>query len=216
MHRTAFLLLLPALLPAISDEVTGDYVEGRSNHVFGCYCEWSFESAVGGTEAILAWSFRSGSYGEMPVAGAAVIAVIVGDSTLSSGQPPRKTVLFIDPERAGEERALAAAGLIRTRFADLLGNVLAVRSAPVELTLESDAASVRAGDFVRVLLRKARLPQDAMQGARLWYDPFVPLEEATIAATLRMRYTGPEFRKRWELNDAGTTGYYGRFRWPAR
>ena len=173
----------------------------------------SFESAVGGTEAILAWSFRAGSYRYVPLAGGVAAAVIVGERTLSSGQPPRRTVLFVD-EGGGGQRSRTAADLLRARFAALLGDVLSVRSVPIELALQGEVASLRIGDLVRVLIRKARLPQDAMQGARLWYDPLVPLEEATVAATLRMRYTGPEFNKRWEMSDAGTTGYYGRFRWP--
>jgi len=56
--------------------IHGFYVEDRSNHVHGCYCEWSGESQTGGREAILAWHFLGGQYGGVELAGAKAAAVI--------------------------------------------------------------------------------------------------------------------------------------------
>lgn len=211
MQRLLLFLLSAAALGQQASEISGDYLEGRSNHVFGCYCEWSAEAAMGGTEAIVAWNFKEGGYHGVPLAGTAAAAVIVGESTLSMGSAPRRSLLFLD-SRASAPQQEAARAMILERYRQLLGEVLGVHSTPIQFTREGDRAALRIGEIARVLLRKAKLPQDALQGARLWYDPFIPLAEPTIAATLSMRYTGPEFDKRWEMSDAGTTGYYGRFR----
>jgi hypothetical protein len=48
--------LLPAEQPSV---IQGDYIEDRSNHVYGCYCEWSGESETNGKEATLAWNIKS-------------------------------------------------------------------------------------------------------------------------------------------------------------
>ena len=60
-------------------------------------------------------------------------------------------------------------------------------------------------------LRRANLPDDALQGARLWYDPFVPLKESTLAVAMDNRYGGREFGTTWSWSEPGVTGYYGRF-----
>jgi hypothetical protein len=65
-------------------------------------------------------------------------------------------------------------------------------------------------------MRKAVLPDDALQGATLWYDPFIPLTESTIATTLNNKYAGADFNNRWEDSEPGTNGYYGRFRLSVR
>jgi hypothetical protein len=203
-----------ALLPALGAQqvpITGEYLESRSNHVFGCYCEWSGEAALGGTEAILAWSIRGGRHQGVDLAGATVAAVLVGDRTLSQGLAPRRSTLFIDGA-GSEARRAAAEGFVRTQYRELLGDIAAVHSIPMRFERREGAVSLDIGELLSVSLRKARLPEDALQGAILWYDPFVPLDEAIIATTLNNKYKGAEFDQQWEHHDAGTTGYFGTFR----
>lgn len=205
------LLPLTALAAAAqAPAVSGDYLEARTNHVHGCYCEWSGESITGGKEAILAWSFRTGEYRGVPLSPAIAAAVIVGEKTLSIGDPPRKTVLVLDSQ-APEPSRRAAERFLRDRYERLLGKILRVQELPIQFEREAARARVQVGELVRVNMRKAVLPEDGLPGAILWFDPFIPLEESTIGTTLNERYWGKEFNYQWETNDAGTTGYFGRF-----
>jgi hypothetical protein len=65
-------------------------------------------------------------------------------------------------------------------------------------------------------MRKSRLPDDALPGARDWYDPFIPMTEMNLGTTLTDSYTGPGFNHRWTRYDQGVTGYYGTFTLQAR
>jgi hypothetical protein len=191
-------------------EIRGDYLETRSNQVYGCYCEWSGQAITAGREAILGWTFRTGEYHGVDLAGVKVAAVIVGQSSLSATTGPRGHVLFFDPSTSKDQQQAAQAFLTQ-EYGDLLGKVIAVRVMPVEIRENSDEVHLVAGDFVGVSMRKAKLPEDAMKGAQLWYDPFIKLTESTLATTLDSRYMGPEFDLTWDDTNPGVKGYYGRF-----
>ncbi|MBI4873908.1 MAG: DUF1326 domain-containing protein [Acidobacteria bacterium] len=209
--RLALALLAAAALAGQSPEtLSGEYLEGRSNHVYGCYCEWSGESQTGGQEAVLAWSIRSGAWGGVPLAGVRMAAVIVAETTLSQGSPPRKSILILD-SAALPARRKAAEALLRERFGALIGRVLEVRTLPVEIAVADDAATLKVGSLLHLALRRARLPEDALQGARLWYDPFVPLTESALAVTMENSYGGRGFDTTWTRSEPGVTGYFGRF-----
>jgi hypothetical protein len=191
-------------------EVRGDYLETRSNQVYGCYCEWSGQAITAGREAILGWAIGTGEYMGVDLTGVKVAAVIVGQSSLSATTGPRRNVLFFDPNSPkGQQQAAQA--LLAKEYGDLLGETIAVHVAPVELQGNSDEVHLIAGDFVSVFMRKARLPEDAMKGAKLWYDPFIELTESTLATTLDSRYAGPDFDLTWDDTNPGVKGYYGRF-----
>jgi hypothetical protein len=196
-------------------EVSGDYLEVRSNHVHGCYCEWSGEAVTGGREAILAWNITSGSYAGISLAGVKIVAVVVGQRTLSVGSTPRNSVVFFD-EAATKEQRRAAQDLIRQHYTQLLGELLKTYEVPIGFYQDADIADVSAGEILHVALRKARLPEDALPGAVHWYDPFVPLKTPTLGFALGNRYQGQDFNIRWDISDSGTSGYFGRFLLTAR
>lgn len=190
--------------------VAGDYIEGRSNHVYGCYCEWSGEGVTGGREAILAWSVREGRFEGVPLEGVRMAAVIVGEATLSMGAAPRTSILFLDSS-ASEAQRQAAERLLRRHFARLLGEVRNVHVAPIRFRREAERATLSVGEMLNLTMRRALLPDDVLQGATLWYDPFIPLVESTLGTTLNHRYWGEDFDQRWAHSEPTTSGYFGRF-----
>ncbi len=192
-------------------EVVGDYIEGRSNHVYGCYCEWSGEGQTGGREAILAWAVREGSFEGVSLDGVKMAAVIVGERTLSMGEAPRTSILFIDSAASATGRQ-AAERLLRRHYGRLLGQVRNVHSVPIQFQREADSATLSVGQMLNLTMRRAVLPDDVLQGATLWYDPFIPLVDATLGTTLNNKYWGGDFNERWAHSEPTTSGYYGRFR----
>lgn len=207
----AAMLLLAVALPAQQQSlISGDYIEDRSNRVYGCYCEWSGERITSGREAMVAWGFKSGEYQGVELAGLKVAAVILGEGPLSFGSAPRKSILFVD-QSASKPQQKAGESLIRDKYGALLGRVLGVHSMPVEFHREAGRATLRVADMVNLEMRKARPAEDAMQGAILWYDPFIPLTESTLATTLNTRYSGKDFDLKWDWSDPGINGYFGAF-----
>jgi hypothetical protein len=196
---------------APSPTLLADYVEDRSNRVFGCYCEWSSENVISGREAILVWHIRSGCYRGVNLTGVSLAAVIEGEDNLSRGHPPRKSVLILS-EAAGPEQRAAAEAWVRERYGALLGTVLQVYTLPLTFLRRGELVSLKVGDQLQLEMRRARPETDTMQGATHWYDPFIALEEPTLATSLRSKYSGGEFSRRWDWSDPGITGYFGTIR----
>jgi len=208
----AFAAALPG---AQTQTVEGDYIEDRSNHVHGCYCEWSGESVTTGNEATLAWRFRRGAYEGVDLAGVRIAAVIKGDATLSQGNAARKSVLMLD-KAATEAQRQASARLLAEHFGDLIGAVIGRLTLDIEFSREADRAALTVPGLLNVEMRKAQLPDDALPGAIRWYDPFIALEEYELGTTLNTAYKGTEFNYRWNISDPGTRGYFGTFRLDGR
>jgi hypothetical protein len=208
-------LLAGAFAAAQGPVITGEYIEDRANRVFGCYCEWSGERVTGGKEAILGWRIQAGEYAGASLSGVTAAAVVMGEASLSAGNAPRKSILFLDSHATAAQRQ-AVEQFLREKHDSLLGNVVSVNAMPIEFRRDVEHATLRIGDLVNVELRKAKPLQDALQGAVLWYDPFIPMKESTLGMTVNTRYQGHEFDKQWNMNEPGISGYFGTFAVEAR
>ncbi|GIU73635.1 MAG: hypothetical protein KatS3mg004_0722 [Bryobacteraceae bacterium] len=189
--------------------IHGLYLEDRSNHVHGCYCEWSGESQTGGREAVLAWHFLGGAYGGVDLAGARAAAVVRGEATLSMGQATRSSVLFIDASTPEQRRAVEA--MLRDKYGYFFGRLLRVAHTQIEMEVHGNGGRVRIPGALALEVRKAILPDDALPGATRWYDPFVPLQEAELGTRVLSRFTAPDFGYVWNDHEPATSGYFGRF-----
>ncbi|MFZ5927558.1 MAG: DUF1326 domain-containing protein [Acidobacteriota bacterium] len=204
MGATLFLALL--LQGGI---IQGLYVEDRSNHVHGCYCEWSGESQTSGREAVLAWQFLEGDYGGVSLAGAKAVAVLRGEASLSMGYSSRESVLLIDAEPADQRRAVES--LLRDKYGLFLGRVLRTSQVEIQMEVGPEGARVHVPGTLALEVRKAVLPEDALPGATKWYDPFVPLAEAQLGTRVLSRFSARDFNFVWNEREPATSGYYGRF-----
>jgi len=205
------LLSGPFLFAQQRKEVTGKYIEVRSNHVYGSYCEWSGEAVTGGREAVLAWDVEAGECDGVSLSGAKIVAVLVGQSNLSDESTPRRCVVLLDSAAPDSQRQ-AVQHLLQDHYGKLLGHLLKTYAVPIEYYWGNDQANVRIGELLTLSMRRARLPEDAMRGAQHWYDPFIPLTEFTLGTTLKNSVHCEDFGLHWDVSRAGTTGYYGRFR----
>ena len=191
--------------------VTGQYVEDRSARVYGCGCEFSYDSVNAGRQAVLAWNVQSGEFQGENLAGLRLVAVMVAaDAIVSDSQSARRTVLFVDV-RAGAAQRRAGAQWIRSRFGEVLGRVVSEHEMPVEFSLEADSISVRVGDILALSMHPARLAEDTVGWATLLYDPLIKLATANLGTTSRVQYSGPDLRLHWTRDESAITGYYGTF-----
>ena len=211
---SASFLLLAGLSAAAATPpvVTGDYIEVRSNHVYTCGCLYSGEQMTGGREAILAWSIREGQFRGEPLAGARAVAVLMGPENLSLQGAERKSVMFVDGVGPSAQTALVE--MLREFYGVVLGEVLSVQAVPISFERDGERVAVNVGSLSRLVVRPARLPDDAHLGSSLWYAPFIPTAQSTLGATEYSSFAGDHFRHRWWEYDAGITAYIATFQLP--
>lgn len=189
--------------------VSGDYLEVRSNQVYTCGCLYSGEQVTGGREAVLAWNFREGSLAGKPLHDVRVVAVLMGATSLSIGESPRVSVLYVDGLEA--DRQADFLRWMQARYGNLLGDVLAVHQAPIQFIKAADTWEVTAGDEVHVKVRRTILPEDAHLGALQWYDPFIPLAQSELVTIQLDQYAGTDLGMRWRRVYPEITGFRGEF-----
>ena len=204
------MLLAGVGLTGPDSPVTGQYLEDRSNRVYGCPCEWSSEYVSYGREAVLAWKIESGEFEGENLEGLRLAAVLAGDFTVSTSTSLRHSTVFVDAAASAAQRTAGVAWL-RSRYGDLLGHVLGVHVAPIEFKLDSESATLRVADVLEVQMRRANFLEDTLPWASLLYDPLTKLTSSTLGTTLNSQYTGPDLQIRWTRHDAAITGYYGAF-----
>src|SRR2546425_7757135 len=80
---------------AENTNIKGDYVEVRTASVFAGACHFNGEVGTAGREAIMAWSFSTGTWNETNLTGARALAAVSPDETLPNQAPaPRSEVIL--------------------------------------------------------------------------------------------------------------------------
>jgi hypothetical protein len=190
--------------------ITGDYVEARSGHVYTCGCLYSGEMVTGGKEAIIVWRVGSGDFKGISLAGVKVAAVVVGESNLGADDKPRQTAIYLDGVTSdGQKQAIL--DLWTREYSSALGEITSVRAVPISFERQGEILNVNIPDIAQLEVRKALLPQDAHLGSTLWYGPFAPLRDSTLATALHYEYWGNEFQRQWRELLPSISGYFGRF-----
>ncbi len=136
MNRTlalATLALLGACAPLSAAGLTGQYIEARTCDVWTGPCFANAEMNLGGKHAILGWKVEKGSLDDVRLDGLGVVAVVAASDTLGLTQTgPARAVLIVD-QKANAAQREALVRLARREGGDLVKNVVAVRSAAIEL-----------------------------------------------------------------------------------
>src|SRR4051812_8073770 len=136
----ALLVTAPACLAApVAPGISGDYLEARTSDVYTGPCFANSEVNLAGREAVFAWRVKQGAWKGVAIDGLSVVAVVRAAATL--GDPtrsplPAHSVVLVD-ERADAAQKQALVGLAHEMGGDLLSDVVAVESAPIELTVEA-------------------------------------------------------------------------------
>src|SRR4051812_24031036 len=144
------LLLLPVVMfPGSPAAVRGQYVEARTCDVFTGACFANADTGLTGKNAVLAWKIEAGAVGSTRLDGLSVVAVVAARETLGLPQTaPGKAIVIVDESATPEQRA-ALVKFVKAQAGDLAADVVAVRTAKVELTVCNCAgegcATLRAG-----------------------------------------------------------------------
>jgi hypothetical protein len=209
------LLLLPALVlfaaaPAGAAEIRGQYVEARTCDVFTGACFANADTGLTGRNAVLAWKVESGTVGSTRLDGLGVVAVLAARDTLGLKQSaPGKAVLIVD-EKATPAQRQALVAFVKAQAGDLVKDVVAVRTAAVDLTIcpceGNGCATLQAGS-ARVTTRCLDADHDKACGNETdFYPPLAKGVHAKAAMAVEHRFTGPGLNETW--SDAGRRGAY--------
>jgi Protein of unknown function (DUF1326) len=212
------LLLLPALLVcfaapttgAPSVDIRGQYVEARTCDVFTGACFANADTGLTGKNAVLAWKVQSGAIGGTRLDGLGVVAVVAARETLGLRQTaPGKAILIVDKNATETQRA-ALVDFVKAQVGDLAKDVVAVRTAVVDLNLcdcpGNSCATLTAGD-ARISTRCLDRDHDKACGSETdYYPPLAKGVAAKAAMAVEHSFTGKGLNQTW--SDAERRGAY--------
>ena len=189
--------------------LTGDYVEARTASVFAGACHSNGERQTTGRDAVLAWSFASGTLRGVDVSGGRVLAIVNADANLADADATRRSEIVVDA--ANDAQADALIDALKENYAGVLGRVAQVRRAAVAFAhTEEGAYRVEtagvAGLTVAALPDKGccRMPH------LVWYQPLARIEERRVGFVAKSFYEGGAAGEAWQ-RQSENSAFYGTF-----
>jgi hypothetical protein len=193
---------------AENTSVKGDYVEVRTASVFAGACHFNGEVTTTGRDALMAWNVKSGKWNGVDLTGVRAIASISADDNLSNTAAQRRAEVIVD-QSASHAQAVAMLEAIKSRYADALGEIVSVRSAPINFKHEGQTYEVSSA---QASIDVESMPNDlcCRMPNLVWYSPLVPLAQRKVGYTVKALYTGHAVADNWER--AGeNSAFYGSF-----
>src|SRR6185503_17805400 len=180
---------------AESISLRGDYVEVRTASVFAGACHYNGEVVTTGRDALMAWKVTSGQWQGVDLSGVRVMAIVSADANLGESNAARQSEIIIDSS-ASRTQALAVTNALKQKYAESLGKIVEVRTAPI--TFE------RTGRTYAVVSNEATINVEAMPNDLcckmpnlVWYAPLVGLENRKVGYTSKALYSGKVVGEPW-------------------
>lgn len=195
------LVLLVAAPVSAADSITGQYVEARTTDVWTGPCFANAETNLGGKQAVLAWKVDKGSLDQVKLDGLSVVAVLIASDTLGMEQTgPARAILIVD-EKADAAQKQALVRLVKEQAGKLVSNVVAVRSANVDMKLlqckDGVCARVNAGD-ASVTTRCLDHHDKVCGNESAFYPPLTKGVKANAALAVEFGFTGKGLNETWK------------------
>jgi len=104
---------------------------------------------------------------------------------------------------------VAMMAALKSKYAAALGEVVLVRSAPVDFRREEKTSLVRSSG---IAISMEAMPDDlcCRMPQLVWYQPLVPLTARKVGHTRKASYAGGPVGEAWE-RDGENSAFYGRF-----
>jgi hypothetical protein len=193
---------------AENTSIKGDYVEVRTASVFTGACHFNGEVVTAGREAIMAWNFASGQSNGANLAGLKALAVVSSDENLENTRAARRSEIILD-NAASHDQKVAILETLKSRYAATLGEIVSVRSAPIDFKHEGKSYEVSSPEAA---INVEAMPNDlcCRQPNLVWYSPLVQLSGRKVGYTLKAAYLGHEVGDNWERSGENSA-FYGSF-----
>lgn len=189
---------------ADSTPVTGSYLEVRSCDVYTGPCFANAEVGLTGKEGILVWSIQQGTYQGADLGGLKVIAVLRTDDTLGDMkyQPRTGRAVVIVDSAANPEQQRALVNFARSKAGGLIGEVVSVKSLPIEAEMgtcsKAGCARVKVGELVEVATRCLGGKDHVCGNEQMFYPPLTRVHDAVAAYTEIAAFRGKGLGLTWE------------------
>lgn len=206
-------LLVSVASLARATEIEGEYVEARTADVFTGPCVSNSEVFTTGDEAVMAWRVSRGAWNGVDLKGLCVAAAVRGSTTFSLDQPEKARAVVIVDEKANPEQRDALIALARKLADGRLDQIEAVKTARMNLKLESKTteagrgswlasqtprATFWAGDLARIATRPLDRDDHFCGNEVVAYSPLSKAVEVQPAYTLGHEFKGGELDSRWD------------------
>ncbi len=225
---TGVLALGILAVSADAGQIEGEYVEARTADVFTGPCFSNAEVFIYGKQAVAAWKVSRGSYRGVDLSGLSVAAAIRSEATFSEDRPGDARGVIIVDETADSRQREALIAFAREMTSGRLDHVVAVRTAPIGLTVESPSMTVnmtehkhhgmphapRASFWAPGLAQIVTRPLDDTDhlcgNEVVAYAPLSKGVDVLPAYTLGHKYTGSELGGTWNDRNA-RSAFVGHF-----
>ncbi|HJU92309.1 MAG TPA: DUF1326 domain-containing protein [Pyrinomonadaceae bacterium] len=186
----------------------GDYVEVRTASVFAGACHYNGEVVTTGRDALMAWSVTSGKWQGVDLTGVRVMAIVNADANLDESNAARRSEIVID-SKASRTQALAMVNALKEKYAASLGQVVAVRSAPISFQRNGRSYAVLTNDAA---INVEGMPNDlcCKMPNLVWYTPLIGLENRKVGYTSKALYSGQTVGEPWSRSGENSA-FYGSF-----
>src|SRR5438128_9137120 len=207
----AMIAMIVIAAPVSAAGITGQYVEARTCDVWTGPCFANAEMNLTGKHAVMAWKVDKGQLDNVSLDGLSVVAIVSASDTLGLQQTgPAKAVLIVDNKATTAQRE-ALLQLAHNQGGELVKNVIAVKSAPISLSLcdceNGGCAKVDAGQVAKIETRCVKGDHDKVCGNEsAFYPPLAKGVKANAAVAVEHRFSGKEFNETW--SDFGRRGAY--------
>lgn len=190
--------------------VTGDYVESRSANVYVGACHHEGEITTAGRNAVMAWRVDSGEFRGVSLKGIQAVAVVAADRNLSLEGARRRSVLYVS-ETASPEQRDAFVALLKERAGPALGEMVAVKTAPVSFRGDSKAYAVEVKGVASMQAAKTPGQLCCKQPYEVWGKPLVPLAKTSVGYCVQTQYDDRGLLQAWKATDQNNV-FWGEFR----
>jgi hypothetical protein len=189
--------------------VTGDYVESRSANVYIGACHHEGEVQTAGRNALLAWNIKEGSMNGVDLKGVNAVAVVAGDKYLALDEAKRRSVLYISDQATPQQRD-AVVAMLKERAAKALGEVVEVKTAPINFDASGDLYRVQVTGFAFMKIKKATQATCCKQPYEVWGKPFVPVAAPKAGYCVGVEYKDQGLVQAWSATDQNNA-FFGQF-----
>jgi hypothetical protein len=207
----SYFLFVPILMSLGSPQtVRGEYVEARTCDVFTGSCFANADTGLTGKNATLAWKVESGTVAGTKLDGLGVVAVVSVSETLGLKQTrPGRAVVIVDKKATTAQRD-ALVKFVKAQAGGLVGDVVAVEAAPIDLTIchcDGEGCATLTAGPVKIATRCIDVDHDKACGNETTlYPPLAKGVSAKPAVAAEHSFTGKELNETW--NDGGRRGAF--------
>lgn len=216
MKKMIFLVLLTFILAGFpvarssaenENAIKGDYVEARTASVFAGACHYNGELTTTGRDALMAWKVTSGKWNGVDLSGVSAMAIVSSSENLS--QPGVRRSELIISSNASYAQSVAMVKALKAKHGFALGQVVAVKQAPLSFERVGKAYSVHSGAVAALEIEA--MPDDlcCSMPHLVWYEPLMPLSHRKVGYTRKAAYAG-DLSDRWERSGENSA-FYGAF-----